>query len=261
MPQRWGGRQSRHGCLKCKGDRHFTVEATASSAEKCSRKPGHATPAQHRCNARAEFRGAAAPLPERKPCAAECTTHVRYATIASGIEVPQHASAQWLTRPSRGGSGTAQDLLLRRSMAKGRRRAQSMPRLDGTGPLGMGPMTGRGDGYCVLRALPDSSREGLAGLLGRPVRVLDRDTSEPRKGVSIMPRGDGTGPAGVGPMTGRGMGRCAGYPAPGYANRAGGRGFRGWPGGRGRGRGRGARNAFFGPPALRRETPRERGKP
>lgn len=33
-----------------------------------------------------------------------------------------------------------------------------------------------------------------------------------------MPRGDGTGPMGMGPMTGRGMGYCAGCAVPGYAN-------------------------------------------
>lgn len=33
-----------------------------------------------------------------------------------------------------------------------------------------------------------------------------------------MPRGDRTGPWGQGPMTGRGMGYCAGYAVPGYAN-------------------------------------------
>ncbi|MCG9479393.1 MAG: DUF5320 domain-containing protein [Actinomycetia bacterium] len=27
-----------------------------------------------------------------------------------------------------------------------------MPGFDGTGPAGMGPMTGRGDGYCVMPA-------------------------------------------------------------------------------------------------------------
>ena len=31
-----------------------------------------------------------------------------------------------------------------------------------------------------------------------------------------MPFGDGTGPAGMGPMTGRAAGFCAGYPVPGY---------------------------------------------
>ena len=33
-----------------------------------------------------------------------------------------------------------------------------------------------------------------------------------------MPRGDRTGRSGMGPMTGRGMGFCAGYDMPGYAN-------------------------------------------
>ena len=51
-----------------------------------------------------------------------------------------------------------------------------------------------------------------------------------------MPRGDRTGPMGMGPMTGRGLGYCAGYNAPGYMNAVGGRGWgmgfgRGWGGG------------------------------
>jgi len=49
-----------------------------------------------------------------------------------------------------------------------------------------------------------------------------------------MPRGDRTGPLGLGPMTGRAMGYCAGYPTPGFMNP--------WPGmgyGRGSGFGRG----------------------
>ena len=54
-----------------------------------------------------------------------------------------------------------------------------------------------------------------------------------------MPRGDGTGPMGMGPMTGRAAGYCAGYPAPGYVNPTHGRGF-GFGRGRGRGWGRGA---------------------
>ncbi len=33
-----------------------------------------------------------------------------------------------------------------------------------------------------------------------------------------MPFGDGTGPAGMGPMTGREAGYCAGYSVPGYMN-------------------------------------------
>ncbi len=187
-----------------------------------------------------------------------------------------------------------------------------MPRFDGTGPRGAGPMTGRGEGYCVLE-LPESSRpaRGYVGLQGTPVRLDSpavRPTIRPpavlrpypvfrfgmcwgaRPGwqlyrwqrnrrdywsygsrdvfadnlmehngreVMNMPRLDGTGPAGMGPMTGGGRGWCNPYgirpaaygpyrppyavpanPAYGYglglARRGLGRGF-----GRGRGRGPG----------------------
>ena len=60
-----------------------------------------------------------------------------------------------------------------------------------------------------------------------------------------MPGGDGTGPMGMGPMTGRQAGYCAGYSAPGYANFVPGRG-RGFGFGRGWGRGRGWRPGWFG---------------
>jgi len=56
-----------------------------------------------------------------------------------------------------------------------------------------------------------------------------------------MPGGDGTGPAGMGPMTGRAAGYCAGYPVPGFMNPVLGGFF--W--GRGRGGGRGWRNWFY----------------
>lgn len=52
-----------------------------------------------------------------------------------------------------------------------------------------------------------------------------------------MPRGDGTGPMGMGRMTGRGAGFCAGFPTPGYSNPISNRyGF---------GRGRGFRRMFY----------------
>jgi len=57
-----------------------------------------------------------------------------------------------------------------------------------------------------------------------------------------MPGGDGTGPGGMGPMTGRAAGYCAGYPVPGFMNPIGGRGYWGW--GRGGG-GWGRRNMFY----------------
>lgn len=61
-----------------------------------------------------------------------------------------------------------------------------------------------------------------------------------------MPHGDGTGPFGQGPMTGRAVGLCAGYEAAGYMNPMPLRGWgmgRGW--GRGRGRGRGWRQGYY----------------
>jgi len=42
-----------------------------------------------------------------------------------------------------------------------------------------------------------------------------------------MPYGDGTGPFGAGPMTGRGLGYCAGAGVPGCSFAGGGRGGRG----------------------------------
>jgi len=61
-----------------------------------------------------------------------------------------------------------------------------------------------------------------------------------------MPAGDRTGPMGMGPMTGRAAGFCAGYGVPGYMNPVMGRGLGfGW--GRGAGRGRGfGRGMGFG---------------
>ena len=55
-----------------------------------------------------------------------------------------------------------------------------------------------------------------------------------------MPRGDRTGPRGLGPMTGRAAGYCAGYPVPGFMNPIPGYG-RGFGRGFGRGYGRGWR--------------------
>ena len=45
-----------------------------------------------------------------------------------------------------------------------------MPRFDGTGPAGQGPMTGRGEGHCAI-VLPEGGQTpyGYAGLQGEPV--------------------------------------------------------------------------------------------
>jgi hypothetical protein len=48
-----------------------------------------------------------------------------------------------------------------------------MPRFDGTGPQGQGPLTGRGEGYCAVR-LPDGPgqpAQGYAGLQGTPTQM------------------------------------------------------------------------------------------
>ena len=55
-----------------------------------------------------------------------------------------------------------------------------------------------------------------------------------------MPGGDGTGPMGQGPMTGRAAGLCAEHPTPGYTTPGYGQGF-----GRGRGRGVGRGRRFW----------------
>ncbi len=63
-----------------------------------------------------------------------------------------------------------------------------------------------------------------------------------------MPRGNGTGPMGMGPMTGRAAGFCAGYNVPGYMNNAPGQGFGRGTGFFGRGFGGGGfgrRNRFY----------------
>ena len=70
-----------------------------------------------------------------------------------------------------------------------------------------------------------------------------------------MPRGNGTGPNGSGPKTGRGAGYCAGNGLPGYASSNFGRGIgRGAGFGQGRGfgfgRGRGAGLGFRAGPAV-----------
>ncbi len=61
-----------------------------------------------------------------------------------------------------------------------------------------------------------------------------------------MPAGDGTGPWGIGPMTGRAAGFCAGFGVPGWANPLPGRTWgMGWGGLGGRGGGRGWRNRYY----------------
>ena len=66
-----------------------------------------------------------------------------------------------------------------------------------------------------------------------------------------MPGGDGTGPVGLGSMTGRGAGYCAGYGAPGFMTGMPGREFGRWP----RGGGWGRRNRFYATGLTGRQRP------
>ena len=95
-----------------------------------------------------------------------------------------------------------------------------MPGFDGTGPLGQGPMTGRGLGFCVLTTSEEKPGQvkGFAGLQSVPVGQINGNLENTEKEVISMPFGNGTGPAGLGPMTGRAAGFCAGFPVPGYMN-------------------------------------------
>ncbi len=121
-----------------------------------------------------------------------------------------------------------------------------MPGNNGTGPLGRGPMTGRGLGYCVLKLsetdpLPSTIRWNQLGRSEQETNIYTNFGKE----VTTMPGGNKTGPAGLGPMTGRGAGYCSGNAAPGYASNFGQRGGfgafgRGFGGG-----GRGRRNWFY----------------
>ena len=78
-----------------------------------------------------------------------------------------------------------------------------MPGRDGTGPTGKGPMTGTCSGSCILR-IPDNQDEpiqGFAGEAGWPVSFGVKPEREQEE--FDMPRGDGKGPTGAGPRTGR----------------------------------------------------------
>jgi len=49
-----------------------------------------------------------------------------------------------------------------------------MPGFDGTGPWGLGPMTGRGEGHCAIVLPPPGTRRSpyrYAGLAGTPVQM------------------------------------------------------------------------------------------
>ena len=74
-----------------------------------------------------------------------------------------------------------------------------------------------------------------------------------------MPRGDRTGPHSAGPMSGRGLGYCAGFDAPGYVHPAPGMGrmARGRGGGGYMMRGRARRRNYYPYPYPAPPTPDE----
>jgi hypothetical protein len=81
-----------------------------------------------------------------------------------------------------------------------------MPRFDGTGPQGLGPMTGRGEGYCALVSpKPGQAPYGYAGLQGAPVR-LGAPSARPTFGARFV---RWLRPVGQ-PGRGRGRGACRG---------------------------------------------------
>lgn len=128
--------------------------------------------------------------------------------------------------------------------------------MNGTGPLGLGPMTGRAMGFCAGRVVEDgrggtrivvpSEWAGLPQEAAGGYRAGAREVVRQNRKEAVMPGGDRTGPMGMGPVTGRGAGFCAGFPVPGYMNPMPGRGFgRGFFGRGGGGRGRGFRHRYF----------------
>ncbi len=93
-------------------------------------------------------------------------------------------------------------------------------------------MSGGGGGFCVLR-MPSKPAEHVVGTVGLSGRAVTLDTRNRKE--FIMPGGDGTGPMGMGPLSGRGIRFCGGNGAPGFVVR----------GGRFGGRGRGRRNMYY----------------
>jgi hypothetical protein len=87
-----------------------------------------------------------------------------------------------------------------------------MPRFDGTGPQGQGPMTGRGEGYCAVRLPdePEQSAYGYAGLQGTPVQTgspAGRLTFRSRLARWLRPAAWSRRTFGRGRGAGRGRGR------------------------------------------------------
>ena len=64
-----------------------------------------------------------------------------------------------------------------------------MPRFDGTGPAGEGPMTGRGLGFCILKSQKKGDNSGIwgyAGLDGAPVSLSAREPAPDREPRAVF---------------------------------------------------------------------------
>lgn len=69
-----------------------------------------------------------------------------------------------------------------------------MPRFDGTGPRGAGPMTGRGEGYCVLQVGESGEPvRGYVGLAGMPVGAPTGAEASEAESVRRAPPGTSHG--------------------------------------------------------------------
>ena len=78
-----------------------------------------------------------------------------------------------------------------------------MPRFDGTGSLGEGPMTGRSGGFCLLKRSDEDPGhlEGLAGLQGEPVGKLGQVLRRIEKKMVKLSTGESMGSKGLGSTT------------------------------------------------------------
>jgi len=96
-----------------------------------------------------------------------------------------------------------------------------MPRFDGTGPLGKGPMTGQSEGFCIL---PKSDQdphppEGSAGLRGKPIGKLGQVLERIEKEVN-MPLSGGTSRVEAKPATGKATSLHSNFKVPRHMNYA-----------------------------------------
>jgi hypothetical protein len=67
-----------------------------------------------------------------------------------------------------------------------------MPKFDGTGPIGQGPISGRGMGYCAINLPAQTANPyGFAGIRGIPVNMCYNSPPARRFGRGKFGRGRG----------------------------------------------------------------------